>query len=203
MKNTRAKTVDRKNAYECRLIDGEPGFAVKYYQAQDSMNPYARVKVQWGDDFVGHDMYVQVFQRYDLIDNPLLPKPVVVDADKPLTKDTIFPSARELLNAGISCREPGGKGWSVYWMEGGVELTLFPGGEGPQEMSSVDELIDAIGGDQECVLTPASIKRFGTLEALQARLELAKTWDNGDFEGEKPVYQQLEFTDYIHVDCCH
>lgn len=82
-----------------------------------------------------------------------------------LSKDTIFPSARALLEAGISCREvcPNrtriGR-WSAYFMEGGAELTLFPGDEGPQELD-VDELIEAIGGDQPAVLTLASLKRFG------------------------------------------
>lgn len=197
--NTRAKTVDRRHAYEVRLIDGQPAWALKYYQSQSNPNPYARVKVSWGDDLVGHDMYVQVFQSYELIDNPLAPAPVVVDADPEpvstkLTKDTIFPSARQLLEAGVSCREPGGKGWAVYWMEGGAELTLFPGGEGPQEMSSIDELIDAIGGDQACVLTPVSVRRFVTLEAIQAHLGHQKE------TSPKPV--QLEFTDFIHVTCC-
>jgi len=118
--------------------------------------------------------------------------------DRKLTKDTVFPSTRALLGAGISCREPGGKGWAVYWMEGGAELTLFPGGEGPQEMSSIDELIEAIGGDQECVLTPASVKRFVTMEAIQAHValqaHLAKQPD--------PAPVQLEFSDYIYIPCC-
>lgn len=78
-----------------------------------------------------------------------------------LSKETIFPSTRALLEAGFSCREPGGKGWAIYWMEGGAELTLFPGGEGPQEASSIDEIIEWIGGDQPCVLTPASLRRLG------------------------------------------
>lgn len=186
MKNTRAKTVDREHAYEVRGIGGSAFWALKYYQADDD-KPGARVLVAVRSPYeyteIGRDMYVSFFKKMPLIDNPL---------QAALTKDTIFPSARELLNAGVSCREPGGRGWAVYWMEGGVELTLFPGGEGPQEMSSVDELIDALGGDQECVLTPASIKRFGTLEALQAHLEA----------GKKPVYTQLEFSDFIHVDCC-
>jgi hypothetical protein len=200
-KNTRAKTVDRLHAYEVRMIDGQPAYALKYYQSQSAPNPYARVKVSWGTDMVGHDMYVQVFQNYELIDNPLAPKPVVVDADPEpvatqLDKNTIFTSARALLDAGISCREVGGRGWAVYWMEGGAELTLFPGGEGPQEMSSIDEVIEAIGGDQECVLTPKSIERFGTLENLQAFL----AWHPEPVP--QPGYTQLEFTDYIHVTCC-
>lgn len=74
-KNTRAKTVDREHAYECRLIDGEPAWAVKYHHSQASPNPYARVKVSRGSDVIGHDMYVQTYQRYDLIDNPLAPPP--------------------------------------------------------------------------------------------------------------------------------
>ncbi len=86
-----------------------------------------------------------------------------------LSKQTVFPSARALLEAGISCREyvrpethpVSYKGWAVYWMEGGSELTLFPGDEGPQETSSIDEIIDWIGGDQPAVLTQASLKRFG------------------------------------------
>lgn len=199
-KNTRAKTVDRAHAYEVRLIDGQPAWALKYYQSQSSPNPFASVKVSWGTDQVGHDMYVQLFQTYELIDNPLATKPLVVDADlepvpvptTQLYKDTIFTSARALLEAGISCREFGGKGWAVYWMEGGAELTLFPGGEGPQEMSSIDEVIEAIGGDQECVLTPKSIERFGTLENLQAFLA----------RHPEPGYTQLEFTDYMTVTCC-
>ncbi len=81
-----------------------------------------------------------------------------------LGRDTVFPSTRALLEADISCREPGrkgGHGWAIYWMEAGTELTLFPGGEGPQEASSIDEIIEWIGGDQACVLTPASLRRFG------------------------------------------
>ncbi len=86
-----------------------------------------------------------------------------------LSKNTIFPSARALLEAGISCREPGGRGWSIYWMEGGCELTLFPGGEGPQEASSIDEIIEWIGGDQPAVLTPASLRRLGVQANEEAR----------------------------------
>ena len=93
---------------------------------------------------------------------------------KELNKDTIFPSTRELLEAGISCREPGGKGWAIYWMEFGAELTLFPGGEGPQEASSIDEIIDWIGGDQEAVLTPASLRRFNDIEEVNKAIEVAK-----------------------------
>jgi hypothetical protein len=78
-----------------------------------------------------------------------------------LSKDTIFPSARALLDAGISCREPGGKGWAFYWVEFGCELTYFSGSEGPYKVSSVDEAIECIDGDQPCVLTPTSLKRFG------------------------------------------
>jgi hypothetical protein len=87
-----------------------------------------------------------------------------------LNKNTLFPSARALLEAGISCRQPldtytpssqARDRWSVYWMEGGTELTLFPGGEGPQEMDDVDAVIDAIGGDQPAVLTRASLRRLG------------------------------------------
>lgn len=81
MKNTRSKTVDREHAYEVRLVDGEPAWALRYYQSQSSKNPYARVKISKGEDLVGHDEYVQVYQSYPLIDNPLVPPPVVVDAD--------------------------------------------------------------------------------------------------------------------------
>lgn len=187
-RNERAKTVDRAGAYEVRKApNGEIYWALKYSHAEDQ--PYSRVKVSHGEDFVGHDIYVSEFKQYELIANPLAPTPVAT----PLTKRTEFPSTRELLEAGVSCREPVGNGWAVYWMEGGAELILFPGGEGPQEMSSIDELIEAIGGDQPCVLTLASIKRFGTMEALQAHLN-------------QPVppagYTQLEFSDYIHVSCC-
>lgn len=86
MKNERAKTVDRKHAYEVRNIDGQPAFALKFYQAATSNNPYARVKVSYGDDFVGHDMYVWNWEQYPSINNPLLPEPVVVDADPEPTK---------------------------------------------------------------------------------------------------------------------
>lgn len=78
-----------------------------------------------------------------------------------LNRETVFPSARALLEAGISCREIGGHGWAFYWMEGGCELTYFSGSEGPYEVSSVDEAIECLGGDQPCVLTPASLRRFG------------------------------------------
>lgn len=86
-----------------------------------------------------------------------------------LSRDTLFPSARALLEAGISCREyiqPGTKpvsykGWAIYWMESETELTLFPGDEGPQEASSIDEVIEWIGGDQPAVLTPRSLRRLG------------------------------------------
>lgn len=91
-----------------------------------------------------------------------------------LTKATVFPSTRALLEAGISCRQPGGRGWAVYWMEGGAELTLFPGGEGPQEANDIDEVIDWIGGDQEAVLTPASLKRFDTLEEVEETIAMAR-----------------------------
>ena len=87
-----------------------------------------------------------------------------------LSKQTVFPSTRTPLEAGISCREPGSKGWAIYWMEGGAELTLFPGDEGPQEASSIDEIIEWIGGDQPAVLTPASLKRFG-VKTQGARLQ--------------------------------
>lgn len=85
-----------------------------------------------------------------------------------LSKDTVFPSVRALLEAGISCREVGGKGWSFYWMEG-CELTYFSGGEGPYEVSTVDEALECIGGDCECWLTPASLKRFNV--ALNAEYQ--------------------------------
>ena len=78
-----------------------------------------------------------------------------------LDRDTVFPSTRAVLEAGFSCRQPGGKGWAVYWMEGGCELTLFPGGEGPQEARDIDEIIEWLDGDQPCVLTPASLRRLG------------------------------------------
>lgn len=79
-----------------------------------------------------------------------------------LNKHTVFPSTRALLEAGISCRSTtSSPRWAVYWMEGGAELTFFPGLEGPQEASSVDEVIEWIGGDQPAVLTPASLRRFG------------------------------------------
>lgn len=78
-----------------------------------------------------------------------------------LSRKTVFPSARALLEAGISCCAVGGKGWSVYWMEGGAELTFFSGMEGPQEAISIDEVIEWMGGDQPAWLTPASLKRFG------------------------------------------
>jgi hypothetical protein len=76
-------------------------------------------------------------------------------------KDTVFPSAKALLQAGWSCKSAGGQKWSAYFMEFGCELTLFPGDEGPQEMADIDELIDAIGGDQPAKLTRASLKRLG------------------------------------------
>ncbi len=78
-----------------------------------------------------------------------------------LGRDTVFPSARALLEAGISCKAPGKGGWAIYWMEGGAELTLFPRNEGPQEASSIDEVIEWVGGDQPAALTPASLRRFG------------------------------------------
>lgn len=89
-----------------------------------------------------------------------------------LSKDTVFPSTRALLEAGISCRQPldtytppsqARDRWAVYWMEGGCELTLFPSGEGPQEYanSDIDGIIEAIGGDQPAVLTRTSLRRFG------------------------------------------
>lgn len=78
-----------------------------------------------------------------------------------LNSETIFPSARALLEAGFSCREIGGKGWSFYWMESGSELTYFSGFEGPYECSTVDEAIECTGGDQPCQLTPASLRRLG------------------------------------------
>lgn len=86
-----------------------------------------------------------------------------------INRNTVFPSAKNLLDYGISCREtPAGTkrstGWSVYWMECGAELTFFSGDEGPAEASSVDEVIDWMGGDQPCYLTPASLKRFGIVE---------------------------------------
>lgn len=99
-----------------------------------------------------------------------------------LSKDTVFPSTRAVLEAGISCREVGSRisspgrstGWSVYWMESGCELTLFPGDEGPQEASSIDEVIEWIGGDQPCVLTPASLRRLGVSDHAQAQSYIKK-----------------------------
>lgn len=82
-------------------------------------------------------------------------------ATNTLNRETIFPSARALLEAGLSCRAIGGRGWSVYWMEGGVELTFFPGDEGPQEAENIDQIIEWMGGDQPCWLTPVSLKRLG------------------------------------------
>jgi hypothetical protein len=76
------------------------------------------------------------------------------------SKQRVYPSARKLLEAGWSCRSLDEGGWAIYWMEGGCELTLFPGGEGPQEASDIDEVIEWIGGDQPCVLTPASEQRL-------------------------------------------
>lgn len=72
---------------------------------------------------------------------------------------TVWPSARLWLDAGWSVRSTEPHGWSVYWMEGG-ELTFFPGDEGPQEARDVDELIEWMGGDQACVLTPYSEQRL-------------------------------------------
>lgn len=79
MKNLRAKTVDREHAYDVRCIDGQPAYALKYYQVDN--HPYGRVKVSHESDMVGHDMYVRIYEEYKRIDNPLLPPPVVVEAD--------------------------------------------------------------------------------------------------------------------------
>lgn len=76
-------------------------------------------------------------------------------------RNTVFPSAKALLEQGISCQAVGRKGWAFYWMEGGAEFTYFPGDEGPQEINDVDEAMECIGGDQPAVLTVASLKRFG------------------------------------------
>lgn len=76
-------------------------------------------------------------------------------------KYTVFPSTRAMVELGFSVRQPGGKGWAIYPDYNGGELTLFPGGEGPQEAISIDEVIEWIGGDQPCVLTPASLRRIG------------------------------------------
>lgn len=84
-----------------------------------------------------------------------------------LTPETVFPSTRQILQHEISVREVGGRGWAFYWMEGGAEFTFLSGGEGPYEIQhndwqdSLDEAMEMIGGDQECVLTPASLRRFG------------------------------------------
>ncbi len=84
--------------------------------------------------------------------------------DHNITRYTRFTSTKALLEAGVSCRESANsKGWSIYWMEFG-RLTLFPGSEGPQEASDIDEIIEWVGGDQPCYLTPASLKRFGQQE---------------------------------------
>jgi hypothetical protein len=76
-----------------------------------------------------------------------------------------FPSARQLLEAGWSIRErPKGQrgGWAIYWMD---ELTLFPGDEGPQEARDIPEVLEWIGGDQPCYLTPASERRLAAMPA--------------------------------------
>ena len=110
-----------------------------------------------------------------------------------LDRLTVFPSARKLLEAGISCQSPAKGGWKFYWMEGGTELTLFPGGEGPQEMGSVEEAIEAIGGDQEAVLTPASLKRFGVDLQRPPALESLPTVES--------VWRYLEIDPLLPIPC--
>ena len=85
-----------------------------------------------------------------------------LDTVKRLYGDASYPSARALLEAGWSCRSLAKGGWAVYWVNGG-ELTFYPGDEGPQEASDIDEIIAWIGGDQPARLTPASLRRFAEM----------------------------------------
>lgn len=76
-----------------------------------------------------------------------------------------FPSARKCLQAKIGCRAtPSKPAWSLYWSEGGYELTLYQPDEGPQEMADIKEALDAIGGDQSCFLNPGTKKYLTALD---------------------------------------
>ena len=107
-----------------------------------------------------------------------MPRQYVRSIKQPLPQ---YPSVRRMLEQHIGCREIGGRGWAIYWSEGGSELTLYPGDEGPQEASSIDEMLEWIGGDQPCEMTPGTLEWLRDICTPEQRAAITHAiYDGGD-----------------------
>lgn len=95
-----------------------------------------------------------------------------------------FPSARACLLAGLPVRNGQKRGWAIY--PTGGEYDLYPGDEGPQRELTLDEALDAIGGDQQCVLAPAGVIQWPTINEGTQQLLLAGVSPNGSANRECP-----------------